>query len=406
MGWRRQRLPFQCSASVRAVSELSVNPPTAVHATADLHATLFRNGDCAPAGVRVAWMDQCVPFHASARVLEFEAPTAVHAFALVHATLFNAAPACAGLGVAWMLHLVPFQRSASVPALDLPTAVQLEADVHETPLKNAPPCAGLGVAWMLQLEPFQRSASAPAFELPTAVQADADVQATPFRKAPPCAGLGVTWRLHLVPFHRSANIRAASALVCPLPTAMHADELVHATSSSPLKAIPRGFGVGTMRQVLPFHCSASVTPMPDALTNVPTAMQLRADGHDTQKSWPVGTTGLGLRVTDQPARLAPAGAGPEAFAGSARAPVRRTAAAAAAEIMYLRIRPPEHGDLTHPRLAPDRNLTGTGLTCCRDRKSVHRPDLAGWQRELEGNDSENLVIDRRIQRISAENHGR
>jgi len=190
----------------------------------------------------------------------------VHALAVVQATLVSAALPCAGLGVCWMLHLVPFQRSASVPALERPTAVQADADVQETPLKDAPPCAGLGVCWMLQLVPFQRSASVPAFELPTAVHAVADVHATPFRKAPPCAGLGVTWRLQLVPFHRSANTRAAPDLVCPLPTAMHADGPVHETPSSPLKASPLGLGVGTMRQVLPFHCSASVTPAPEALT--------------------------------------------------------------------------------------------------------------------------------------------
>src|SRR5215472_8653092 len=43
-----------------------------------------------------------------------------------------------------------------------------------------------------------------------------------------------------------------------------------------------------------------------------------AAGHDTQFSWPVGITGFGLGVTDQPRT--------EAFAGIAATPARTTAA--------------------------------------------------------------------------------
>src|SRR5215470_13590116 len=49
-----------------------------------------------------------------------------------------------------------------------------------------------------------------------------------------------------------------------------------------------------------------------------------AAGQDTQKSWPVGITGFGLGVTDQPDAEAPAGT--EAFAGIPAAPARTTAA--------------------------------------------------------------------------------
>src|SRR5215510_6851977 len=49
-----------------------------------------------------------------------------------------------------------------------------------------------------------------------------------------------------------------------------------------------------------------------------------AAGQDTQKSWPVGITGFGLSVTDQPRTGAPAGT--EAFAGIPAAPARTTAA--------------------------------------------------------------------------------
>src|SRR5215831_13277589 len=47
-----------------------------------------------------------------------------------------------------------------------------------------------------------------------------------------------------------------------------------------------------------------------------------AAGQDTQKSWPVGITGFGLHVTDQP--RAEALAGIEAFAGIPAAPARAT----------------------------------------------------------------------------------
>ena len=137
---------------------------------------------------------------------------------------------------------------------------------------------------MVHLVPFHRSARVPAFELPTAVQADADVQDTPFRKPLPGGGLGVASMVHLVPFHRSARARGTPAVVVLAPTAMQAEEEVQATPSRPLSAIPEGLGVGRMRHEVPFHCSARLTPMPEALTYVPTAMHDRAVGQDTQKS--------------------------------------------------------------------------------------------------------------------------
>jgi hypothetical protein len=76
-------------------------------------------------------------------------------------------------------------------------------------------------------------------------------------------------------------------------------------------------GVGWMRHVLPFHRSARVTATPEALTYVPTAVHEFAAVQDSQNSWPVGTLGFGLGVTDHPA--------PEALAGVARAPTRSTA---------------------------------------------------------------------------------
>src|SRR5215472_7874258 len=52
-------------------------------------------------------------------------------------------------------------------------------------------------------------------------------------------------------------------------------------------------------------------------------MQELAAGQDTQKSWPVGITGFGLGVTDQPCAESPAGT--EALAGIPAAPARTTA---------------------------------------------------------------------------------
>jgi len=167
-----------------------------VHADDEVHDTLFRKANWAPAGVGVGWMLQLVPFHPSARVPAFDAPTAVQPEDVGQATLARKPPPCAGLGVGWMLQLVPFHRSArvlalGVKALEPPTAVHADADMHDTPLSVAPPWDGLGVGWMLQRVPFHRSARVvPSALPPTAVHAEGEVHDTLFR-APPPAGLGV-----------------------------------------------------------------------------------------------------------------------------------------------------------------------------------------------------------------------
>ena len=168
--------------------------PTAVQAVAEEHATDARLLCIAPVRLRVAWIDQLVPFHRSASVncaLEVftSFPTAAHTVAEEHDTPRRSPFTTEG--VASMDQLVPFHRSASacmlLAAVACPTAVQAVADVHETPLRaltEAP--AGLGVAWMDQLVPFQDSASVAwvpvlPVESPTAVQAVADVHETPSR---------------------------------------------------------------------------------------------------------------------------------------------------------------------------------------------------------------------------------
>src|SRR6266702_3462745 len=319
VGWRRHREPSHRSASVPVKSpELSVRAPTAAQATADVQDTLARppparrlgvgwmrhfapshrsakgrfaaspvavqaDGDvqdtlpswlgAAPAGLGVGWMRHRLPFHRSARVPAFETPTVVHDETDVHATLVKLPPPCLGLGVAWMLHRLPFHRSArvlalGVKALEAPTAMQDEADMHATPDRTPPPCLGLGVGvgWMRHRVPSHRSAKVPAFEFPAAVHADGDVHATPLRKPPPWAGLVAGWMRHRVPSHRSARGWDSPARVTLFPTAVHADGAVQETPDRELTAAPRGLGVGWMRHVLPFQCSARVTPTPEALT--------------------------------------------------------------------------------------------------------------------------------------------
>jgi hypothetical protein len=51
-----------------------------------------------------------------------------------------------------------------------------------------------------------------------------------------------------------------------IPTASHADGDMQDTPFKALDAAPAGLGTGWMRHRLPSHCSASVTPAPEALT--------------------------------------------------------------------------------------------------------------------------------------------
>jgi hypothetical protein len=189
-----------------------------------------------------------------------------------HATVFrkaNCAPA--GLGVGWMVHRVPSHRSASVPAFEFPAAVHADGDLHATPFRKPPPCEGLGVGWMVHRVPSHRSARvrAPgvkALEPPTAVQEEGNGHATALRKPPPWEGLGVGWMRQVAPSHRSARAWEDPAWLTLFPTAVHADGAVQETPKRELTTAPRGFGVGWMRHVLPFQCSARVTVAPEALT--------------------------------------------------------------------------------------------------------------------------------------------
>jgi hypothetical protein len=66
VGWIDQVVPFQASA--RVPSELVTALPTAAQAVEEMHETPDREADVAPDGFGVAWIDQVVPFQVSASV--------------------------------------------------------------------------------------------------------------------------------------------------------------------------------------------------------------------------------------------------------------------------------------------------------------------------------------------------
>src|SRR6266581_1732499 len=193
-----------------------------------------------------------------------------------------------GLGRGSMLQFVPFHcsprftgvsKGGSKLCLESPTATQAEGEAHATPLRKltcAP--AGLGVRWIRQVVPFHRSARGTGtpelfMETPTAVQAEGEVPDTPFRTltcAP--AGWGVRWIRQVVPFHRSASVTGTPELFTKTPTAVQAEGLAHDTPFRKLPRAPAGWGVRWIRQVVPFHRSASVTRTPELFTKTPTAM--------------------------------------------------------------------------------------------------------------------------------------
>src|SRR5215469_10572352 len=171
-----QWVPFQCSARAE---------PTAVHAFAAVQETLVSWANV-PVGLGVAWIDQLLPFHTSARVaklgLVVEPPTASHALADVQETpLSPLLFAPLGFWVGWMDQLLPFHTSASVCVVELgvawPTASHELADVHEMLLSSPPP--GSGMVTTVQVLPLRTSdRRVLLFVRPTATQVPVDVQDT------------------------------------------------------------------------------------------------------------------------------------------------------------------------------------------------------------------------------------
>jgi hypothetical protein len=208
--------------SHRSASSPEAVLPTAVHAETEVHETAPRKAPGLPE-VGVGWMVQVVPSHRSVIVptllpeLSKAPPTAVHATGELHETPVKK-PSCVpgGVGVDWTVHVVPSHRSASSPEAVLPTAVHALGEVHETAFKKDPWLPEVGVGWMVQVVPSHRSVIVPT-ELPepsratptapTAMHITGDVQVTPFRPLPAApAGLGVGVMRHAVPSQRSARV--------------------------------------------------------------------------------------------------------------------------------------------------------------------------------------------------------
>jgi hypothetical protein len=115
------------------------------------------------------------------------------------------------------------------------------------------------------------------------MHAEAPGQATPISRLPlPPGTFEVAWRVHLLPSHRSAMVENAPELSREAPTAVHADEDEHETLFRKANCDPDGFGVDFTVHLVPFHCSASVTPAAPELSVVPTAVQAEDDAHDTE----------------------------------------------------------------------------------------------------------------------------
>jgi hypothetical protein len=108
--------------------------------------------------------------------------------------------------------------------------------------------------------------------------------------------LGVGWIRHTLPSHRSAKIPNELE-----PTAVHAEDDLHATPLRLTPVAPTGLGVGSTRHARPSHRSASATCAPEPVVEPPTATHDAALQHDTPERNPVRTDPFGLATIDQPA---------------------------------------------------------------------------------------------------------
>jgi hypothetical protein len=133
---------------------------------------------------------------------------------------------------------------------------------HETALRPSPAGkAGAGVGCGCQLTPFHRSADVVAS---TAVHAFGALHDTEL--APP-AEAGIVRTTHFLPFQRSArSVRTPELLAEYPPTAIQARRLAHDTDAKLLDVAPDGFGIGWIRHLVPFQCSANVISAPALLT--------------------------------------------------------------------------------------------------------------------------------------------
>src|SRR5579875_1763137 len=192
--------------------------------------------------------------------------------------------------------------------------MQVLAAVQAIPV-SAADFAPLGVRGdsSVQALPFHRSAvvvtrCAPFSELPAATHALAvgqDTANSPVPTAP--AGLRVAWMAHFAPFHRSARVTAWPVpLLRRSPTAVHAAAVAQETPRNPLTALSGGTGTLVIRQVLPFHTSASGT-LPARVSYRPAATQSVALRQETPlNSAPIDPAGSGTVSRCQPVPLSAA----------------------------------------------------------------------------------------------------
>ena len=105
------------------------------------------------------------------------------------------------------------------------------------------------------------------------MQAVAELQDTAASPVPTDRpGLGVAWIRQLVPFHRSASDtvmllppdapRPPGVLIVVAPTAVQAAAAEQDTARNSLPVDPAGLGVAWMCQLVPFHASASSAVLP------------------------------------------------------------------------------------------------------------------------------------------------
>src|SRR5262249_3114528 len=178
------------------------------------------------------------------------------------------------------------------------------------------------MAWTRQVVPFHRSASPtvvvlppllrlaavaarppaePIVTEPTAVQAPVAAQDTARSSLPVApAGLGVPWMRQRVPFHRSASITPEPPLAPSLPARLAPGAALPDVPHDRGRDEPAGAGVTWTRQLVPSHRSASGTLVPELPRLAPPAVHAFAEVQDTSKnSATADPAGLGVAWTRQ-----------------------------------------------------------------------------------------------------------
>ena len=142
---------------------------------------------------------------------------------------------------------------------------------------------------------------------------------------PSLPGLGVTCTAHLLPFHRSATGPAPVLGTYSEPTAVQARAEVHDTPVRKLFVAPGGRTRRITDHLWPFQRSASIVSVPFRVTS-PTATHITAAGQDTARKVSARLTAASGRAGDTRAA--------DAAGGSVnRAPAASSAAAQAARLV-------------------------------------------------------------------------